>query len=61
MGEGEEGSPLSPNGAPSQDPEVMTWARGRHSTDWATQAPQNSLKKILFIYLREKKESEQVY
>ena len=25
-------------GAPSQDPEIMTWAEGRHLTDWATQA-----------------------
>ena len=23
----------------SQDPEIMTWAEGRHFTDWATQAP----------------------
>ena len=26
-------------GAPSQDPGIMTWAEGRHLTDWATQAP----------------------
>ena len=24
----------------SQDPEIMTWAKGRHLTDWATQVPQ---------------------
>ena len=27
-------------GAPSQDPGIMTWAKGRRLTDWATQAPQ---------------------
>ena len=26
-------------GAPSQDPEIMTWAQGRRLTNWATQAP----------------------
>ena len=25
-------------GAPTPDPEVMTWAEGRHLTDWTTQA-----------------------
>ena len=27
-------------GAP-QDPEIMTWAKGRHLTNWATQASLN--------------------
>ena len=40
----EAGSSLSrePNvgGTQSQDPEIMTWAKGRHLTDWATQVPQ---------------------
>ena len=27
----------APCGAWSQDPEIMTWAEGRHFTDWATQ------------------------
>ena len=26
--------------APSQDPRTMTWAEGRHLTDWDTQACQ---------------------
>ena len=26
-------------GTPSQDPEIMAWAEGRHLTFWATQAP----------------------
>ena len=47
-GEIEPGSPLSRElqrrGAQSQDPEIMTWAEGRHLTsDLATQAPQISL------------------
>ena len=28
-------------GAWSQNPEMMTWAKGRHLTAWNTQAPQN--------------------
>ena len=27
------------HGAWSQDPEIMTWAKGRHLTHWATQEP----------------------
>ena len=30
-------------GAPSQDPEIMTWAKGRCSTHWATQASPSSV------------------
>ena len=26
-------------GLPSQDPRIMTWAEGKHLTDWAIQAP----------------------
>ena len=26
--------------AQSQDPRIMTWAEGRHLTDWASQVPQ---------------------
>ena len=44
-GRGRERSRLPPeqgawSGAPSQDPGIMTWAEGRHLTDWATQEPQ---------------------
>ena len=28
-------------GAPSQDPGIVTWAKGRRRTGWATQAPLN--------------------
>ena len=41
--EGEAGSLLSR--APFQDSRIMTWAKGRHSTDWATQAPHKEIKK----------------
>ena len=27
-------------GTQSQNPGIMTWAEGRHLSDWATQAPQ---------------------
>ena len=27
------------SGAPSQNPGIMTWAEGRHLTQWATQVP----------------------
>ena len=32
-------------GAQSQDPRIMTWAKGRHLTGWVTQAPLN----LIFI------------
>ena len=38
--------------APSQDPEIMTQARGRHLTNWATQVPQFSEFSLCFIYSR---------
>ena len=40
--ETEAGSPRagSPMVAPSQDPGIMTWAKGRHFSNWATQASQ---------------------
>ena len=44
-GEGEAASPAEQGarcGAWSQDPEIMTWAKVRLLTDWATQAPQVS-------------------
>ena len=44
-GEREADSPLSkePNAARFQNPEIITWAEGRHLTDWTTQVPQLSL------------------
>ena len=42
-GEGEAGSPLSRESDGVQNPRIMTWAKGRHLTIWATQAtPQKS-------------------
>ena len=39
--EGEAGSTKQGvrHGTQSQDPEIITWAEGRHPTDWATQLP----------------------
>ena len=36
-------------GAPSQDPKIMTWAEGRHLTNWAIQVPLS----ILSIYFKD--------
>ena len=55
-GEGEAGFPLSRiawHGAWSQDPEIMTWVKGRHLTNWVTQVllTSNSLLCVLIQHL----------
>ena len=39
-------------GARSQDPEIMTWAEGRRSTDWAQQVPWSQFLNISYIFIK---------